>query len=221
MIGYILGLMTKGEAHVWSNQYIKARTRAGRLYFDTYTVFMQLLEEAFTTQDAPGEALQQLKKIRMDKKHAEDHNTKFKTLVKRSTLTDPVAIADLYRDSLSNKVLSLIINSRNIPRNISDWYNNLNTSSSKPSNPAKTYNFQKAERDPYAMDIDAMTDIYPGNVPADLLSTEAKGTPGDNRTSICLATQTISRNANPSYPNHNPTNRPLERAKTFMPTSAP
>ncbi|CAA7260327.1 unnamed protein product [Cyclocybe aegerita] len=122
MIGYILGLMTKQEAHVWSNQYIKARTHAGQLYFDTYAIFMQLLEEAFTTQDAPREALQQLKKIQMDKKHTEDHNAEFKTLIKRSTLTDPIAITDLYRDSLSNKVLSLIINSGNIPRNINDWY---------------------------------------------------------------------------------------------------
>ncbi|CAA7271267.1 unnamed protein product [Cyclocybe aegerita] len=122
MISYILGLMTKGEAHVWSSQYIKARTRAGRLYFDTYAVFMQLLEEAFITQDAPREALQQLKKLHMDKKHTEDHNAEFKTLVERSTLTDPIAIGDLYRDSLSDKVLGLIINSRNIPKNINDWY---------------------------------------------------------------------------------------------------
>ncbi|KAJ3493618.1 hypothetical protein NLJ89_g10975 [Agrocybe chaxingu] len=49
-IGYVLSLMNKGEAHIWSNQFIKKCTTANGIDLGTFLGFKDILEEAFTVQ---------------------------------------------------------------------------------------------------------------------------------------------------------------------------
>ena len=68
----------------------------------TFVSFKHDLQEAFTPYDAPGDALEKMKSLRMKGEDSiDDHVAKFKMLVTSSGLGNTsAAVTDYYRESL-------------------------------------------------------------------------------------------------------------------------
>ena len=68
----------------------------------TWEVFEKNLKDAFEPYDAPGDALEEMKTLRMGNGLIEEHNARFKMIVTKSRLdkTSP-AVIDYYRETLN------------------------------------------------------------------------------------------------------------------------
>jgi Retrotransposon gag protein len=72
------------------------------MYLGTWNNFVTSLKETFEPYDAPADALESLKALRMGDKTADEHNAVFKTLLTQSKLPKDVSTTiDLYQDSLT------------------------------------------------------------------------------------------------------------------------
>ena len=68
----------------------------------TWAQFKKDLNDAFKPYDAPGDAQEEMKLIKMGNNTIEEHIAKFKMLVTTSDLNDKSpAVVDYFRDSLS------------------------------------------------------------------------------------------------------------------------
>jgi hypothetical protein len=175
-IGYALSFMDEGDAKSWRSQFLKsAKTPAGERDLGTWTKFIADLEEAFKPYDAPGDALEELTSLKMGTNSIEDHTARYKTLLHKSGVpeTSPSAI-DYYRRTLNQPLQKEILRLPTPPKTLKDWYewaarldNNYrkmqrvfgrDKKTDKPKEGGgRRWNFQKRERDPNAMDVDAMS----------------------------------------------------------------
>src|SRR5271168_2047989 len=101
-IAFVLALMNEGDAAVWKEQYLeKATTEAATSgkEFDLgpYKDFEKSLNNTFTPYDAPGDALEKMKELRMKIGDSiDDHVAKFNMLVSESGLgTTAAAVTNL------------------------------------------------------------------------------------------------------------------------------
>ena len=67
---------------------------AREINLGTWTEFRKLLIEAFSPYDAPGDALEELTKLKMGNYSVEDHVSRFKVLLQKSGVSEksPAAI---------------------------------------------------------------------------------------------------------------------------------
>jgi hypothetical protein len=171
-IAYTLSFMNEGDAASWKGQYlIEARTPQG-LNLAGWTKFESDLTEAFKPYDAPGDALEKITSLRMGNTSIEDHIAKYKILITKAGIskTSPAAI-DYFRRSLSIPLQKQLLNLPTPPTDLDGWFewssrldNNFRKmlrifgrSPNKKEEPKRHWHFQKKERDPNAMDVDAMT----------------------------------------------------------------
>ena len=128
-IGFILSFMTEGQAAAWADQFIEeaanASTAAGKPDLDlgTYDDFRKALKDAFSAYDSPGEALSQMKNLRMKKDDSvDDHVAKFKSLVSESRIDEnsPV-IVDMFRETLTAPLQRRILTLENLPTTLKEW----------------------------------------------------------------------------------------------------
>ena len=129
---------------------------------------------------APGDALEEMKALRMGNGSIEEHNARFKMAVTKSALdsTSP-AVIDYYRESLNIPLQRRILSLENPPKTLQEWYdwaakldNNWrrmqkilgrsresnekkNSYDKKGEEPRRRFNFSR--RDPNAMDVDTLT----------------------------------------------------------------
>src|SRR5271155_1930385 len=86
-ITFVLPLMNEGDTAVWKEQMIDkamadAITKNTELDLGTYKDFEKSLNKTFTPYDAPGDALEKMKELRMKiGESVDDHTAKFKMLV--------------------------------------------------------------------------------------------------------------------------------------------
>ena len=90
----------------------------------TWAQFKKDLNDAFKPYDAPGDAQEEMKSIRMGNNTIEEHIAKLKMLVTTSDLdNNSPAIVDYFQDSLSIPLQQKILNLENLPKTIKEWYN--------------------------------------------------------------------------------------------------
>jgi Domain of unknown function (DUF4939) len=179
-IAFVLSFMTAGAASTWKAQFIdEAYSRPvpanpnDRL--GTYTQFRKDLMEAFSMFDSVGDALDELRSLRMKKTESiDEHIAKFKMLAAESKIdtTNPLTI-ELFKETLPWGLTLQLMKLETPLKTITDWYEwaaELNhkhakinravertrgTSSGKA--PQKKFYFPRRERDPNAMDVDRLT----------------------------------------------------------------
>lgn len=180
-IAFMLSYMTGNDAEAWASQFTEAHTTTFPINLGTYTNFTLLLHEAFDPYDTPGDALEDMKELRMDssKDSIDEHIAKFKILLSSSKLDkDSLAVIDMFRSTLPIPLQSKLLDAERPPRTFDEWctrasisHNNWvrmkkitartrmkNENGKKKENESsqqKKWTFSK--KDPNAMDIDALT----------------------------------------------------------------
>ena len=107
-IGFVLSFMKEGQAAAWADQFVEhamaqPKPATGLLNLGTYTTFRKDLIDAFSAFDTPGDALDQMKTLRMKNGDSiDEHIAKFKMLLAESKLSDQsAAVIDLFRETLT------------------------------------------------------------------------------------------------------------------------
>ena len=183
-IGFVTALMTEDDAASWKEQFIEDKVitsnAAGNATLDlgTYIAFKHDLQQAFNPYDAPGDALEKMKMLRMKPNDSiDEHVAKFKMLVTSSGLgKTSAAVIDLFRETLPLQLQRRILLLETPPADLDKWYDwaiklhhqwkrmqrvlereTKTTSKKTYPNVGRRFNFQKQTRDPNAMDVDALT----------------------------------------------------------------
>src|SRR5277367_811744 len=177
--------MTEGQAAAWADQFVEEQAKQAaatgtELDLGKFQDFKDKLNTAFAAYDSPGEALSQMKNMRMKRDNSiDEHIARFKTLLSESRIDEnSLAIIDLFRETLTIPLQSKILTLETPPNTLKGWFEwamkidhnwrrmreavgrtrttQSSTQSNRGKGPTKFY-FQRKERDPNAMDIDAMT----------------------------------------------------------------
>ena len=179
-IGFFLSFMNEGDAASWKEQLLEdamttAQVNNTELNLGSFAQFKHELQEAFAPYDSPGDALERMKSLRMKKDDSiDEHIAKFRMLVSESKLdkSSPVII-DFFRETLGFPLQRRIMTLENPPKKIDDWYEwatkldhqwrrmqrimgRTQTNNPKTGTSNKRF-FPRKEKDPNAMDIDAMS----------------------------------------------------------------
>ena len=89
-IGFILSFMTKGPAKAWADQYTEnalTQNQTLGLNLGIYSKFRKALTNTFSAYDTSGDALNEMKNLRMKpEEDIDSHITKFVTLLSESRL---------------------------------------------------------------------------------------------------------------------------------------
>jgi hypothetical protein len=176
-IAFALSFMNEGDAASWKEQLLEDAMALPSLDLGTWTQFKASLEDSFKPYDAPGDALEEMKALRMGNNSIEEHTAKFKMLVTRSGLdTTSAAVIDYFRESLNIPLQRRILSLENPPKTLKEWYdwaakldNNFRRmqrilgrndrgkagNEKRREEPRRRWNIPR--RDPDAMDIDMLT----------------------------------------------------------------
>jgi Retrotransposon gag protein len=180
-ISFILSYLTGGDAAVWKQQFIQTKIEESEEAgteepnWGTYKEFLDALKKTFQPYNEPGEALEEIKKLRLGDGSITEHNSRFRLLVSQIGMKDSPALTDLYRETLPWGLQSPIIRSEHPPKTLEEWYTKAtnfyvghqkaqrlfrkrdkttNNNSTPPTQ--KKFSFPE-KKDPNAMDIDRLT----------------------------------------------------------------
>ena len=178
-IAFVMSFMTDRDAALWKEEFIgkvirDSVTRGDDISFGLYKKFIESLKKLFSPHDAPGDALDAMKHLRMGDGSFKEHLAKFKLLMSQSGLDELPVIIDLFRETLPIRLQRPILLSKNPPTTLQGWYDKANTfhgnwkktqrmlgrgktNEAKKETPKKTFTFPKREQNPNAMDIDRLT----------------------------------------------------------------
>ena len=128
-IGFVLSFLTEGDAAIWKEQFIDkirkdatdATTRGDDPTWGTYEKFLESFEKSFSLFDAPGDALDAMKNMKMGD-NIDKHISKFKLLLSQSGLGESAVIADLFQDTLPFGLKRSILTSEKPPKMLEEWY---------------------------------------------------------------------------------------------------
>ena len=131
-IAFVMSFMTDGDAALWKQEFISkvirdSVTAGNNITFGTYKSFIESLEKLFLPYDAPGDALDAMKRLRMGEGNFEEHLAKFKLLVSQSGLDESAAVVDLFRETLPIGLQRPILLSEKPPTTLQGWYDKANT----------------------------------------------------------------------------------------------
>src|SRR5277367_1438270 len=173
--------MTEGQASACADQFVDEARRnpvvpPAIINLGTYTNFRTNLTEAFSAYDTPGDALDQMKTMRMKNDDSiDEHIAKFKTLLAEARLDEKSAVViDLFRETLTVPIQRRILTLESPPTTLKDWYTwatkidhnwrkmqrvigRTNQTNNKGKNTQKKFYFPRKERDPNAMDVDTLS----------------------------------------------------------------
>jgi hypothetical protein len=101
-IAFALSFMTADSALSWRRAFVASKRSPGRVTnFGTFQQFTDALTKSFQPYDEPGDALDEIKILRMGNNTAEDHVNKFRILITRSKLDESSAmVIDAFRETL-------------------------------------------------------------------------------------------------------------------------
>jgi hypothetical protein len=181
--------MTEGDAKAWKEEFLTRKIKEAivankdisDLSLGTWADFDHALAESFRPFDAPGDALSEMRNLKMGHDASiDEHVAKFKILVSQTELGDSAALADFFRETLPTGLQRQILTSDSPPITLKEWYekaarlhNNwkrmqkiLGRGNKTPNTTNYTNNYQnsnrkfffpKKERDPNAMDVDRLS----------------------------------------------------------------
>jgi hypothetical protein len=191
-IAFTISFMNDGDAGAWKEEFLSrkiadANRRGDDVAFGTWTAFKTALEESFKPFDAAGDALFEMRNMKMGQDASiDEHVAKFKILVSQTGLGDSAALADFFRETLPSGLQRQILTSDPPPVTLNDWYDKAarfhnnwrrmqkilgrgNRNAWTPQNRAvppghlgygngtRKFIFPKKERDPNAMDVDRLS----------------------------------------------------------------
>ena len=177
---FVLSFMTEGDAATWREQWLDdldAKAKAANktdMDFRTFSDLIKELEKDFAAYDAPGIALENMKKLKYDMKTSiEDHISKFKALLSQSGMKESLSVINYFRQTLPINLQRKIMLLDNPPDTLDDWYKwtkQVDNTYKKTQRmlgqvPAKTETKDELKKqwdfsgnkEPNTMDIDAMT----------------------------------------------------------------
>ena len=177
-IVFVLSFMNEGDTASWKEQLLEDVMALPTFNLGTWDQFKKDLNDAFKLYDAPGDAWEEMKLIKMGNNMIKEHIAKFKMLVTTSDLNNSPAIVNYFCDSLSIPLHQKILNLENPPKTLKEWYNwaqkidnnfwrmqhilgwgndkkPVNHKKKKEERLGQWWTFQR--KDPNTMDIDAMT----------------------------------------------------------------
>ena len=131
-IAFVMSFMTDGDAALWKQEFISkviqdSVTARNEITFGTYKSFIESLEKLFLPYDAPGGALDAMKRLQMGEGSFKEHLAKFELLVSQSGLDKSAAVADLFREMLPLGLQRPILLSEKPPVTLQEWYDKANT----------------------------------------------------------------------------------------------
>jgi Ty3 transposon capsid-like protein/Zinc knuckle len=178
---FVLSYMSEGDAASWKEEFFETKEQATPFDLGTYDALLTKITKDFSPYDAPKDAIYEMKELKLGNNSIEEHVSKFKMLVTKSKLEKNDAVAEMFRETLPIPLQKNILSLATPPSKLDEWYdwavklqnnflrmknaisksqgrggpttNNKNKGGSTP----RRFYFQKEERDPNAMDIDAMT----------------------------------------------------------------
>jgi len=177
-IAFVLSLLESGEPAMWKEQFIRSCMDGDSIDFPMYEEFMAAFKKAFKDVDQVNEALNKLGRLRQGNKGAKEHTTTFRLLVGKAGISSEKnpnhrVLIDLYQKSLKPKLVERIMSMERIPETIEEWcekailfdnnWRRLMTAMGRNprygQNNGQEQNYQNSSRnrDPNAMDIDAMS----------------------------------------------------------------
>ena len=182
-IAFTTSFMNEGDAAAWKEEFVfhaieDSDKRGDDISFGTFRAFKESLENSFSPYDAPGDALEEIRKLRSGETSMDEHIAKFKILVTQSGLPESAAVIDFFRETLPIPLQRQILCCDSPPTTLSGWYdkasrfhnnwkrmqqilgrkNDGKTTINNPSTSGpKRFSFPKRERDPNAMDVDRLT----------------------------------------------------------------
>jgi hypothetical protein len=178
---FVLSYMCEGDAASWKEEFFESKEQLDPFDLGTYDDLVKAITKDFSPYDAPKDALYEMRELKFSNGSIEEHVSKFKMLVTKSRLEKNDVVAEMFRETLPIPLQRNILNLPTPPKDLDEWYlwavrlqNNFlrmksaiaktqNRGGSTSSNNKKggsgprRFNFQREEKDPYAMDIDAMT----------------------------------------------------------------
>jgi Ty3 transposon capsid-like protein/Zinc knuckle len=181
-IGFVLSFMTEGQAAAWADQFVEEAQKTSiaqqktDIDLGTYPNFRKTLTDTFSAYDSPGEALSQMKNLRMKRDDPiEEHIAKFKSLVSESRIeADSPVIIDMFRETLTLPLQRRILTLESPPTTLKEWcewamkidhnwrrmqlaVGRTQANQQKGKGQQKKFYFPRKERDPNAMDIDRLS----------------------------------------------------------------
>jgi len=175
-VGFILSLLSEGNAAIWKMQWYKANLTANNNVFTVPTVdaFVRQLRDSFKEVDEEGSSMVRLENLKQKGNTVEEHNNRFKLLVQRSGLTEQRPLVNFYRRSINPAILDKIIAHTPLPTTLEQWMEkavqldknwrmmkgilDLPRKTSKGADGRKYFNFKSTSyRAHDAMDVDALT----------------------------------------------------------------
>jgi hypothetical protein len=183
---FVLSYMSEGDSASWKEEFFdsaeqKAAQDGSTLTLGSYQNLIELIEKDFSPYDAPKDAIYEMKELKMGNTTVEEHVSKFKMLVTKSKLAKNDAVVEYFRETLPIPLQKNIMSLSTPPTTLDDWYkwaiqlqNNFlrmrsaiaktrggvtSTSNNRKMNergPRRFY-FDHSQKDPNAMDVDAMT----------------------------------------------------------------
>jgi hypothetical protein len=184
---FVLSYMSEGDAASWKEEFFDTKDQITPLDLGTYQDLITQITSDFSPYDAPKDAIYEMKEMKMGNTSVEEHVSKFKMLVTKSKLAKNDAVVEYFRETLPIPLQTKIMSLPTPPTDLDDWYkwaitlqNNFlrmksaisktqqtrgnsssNTNNKKMGGNAPRRFFfhreDRTERDPNAMDVDAMT----------------------------------------------------------------
>ena len=123
-IAFSLSFMNKGNATLWKEQLLEDVMAISPIDLGMWAQFKTNLTDAFKPYDAPRDAWEEMKSIKMGNNTIEEHIAWFKMLVTMLDLNDkPPAVVDYFQDLLSISLQWKILHLKNPPKALKEWYN--------------------------------------------------------------------------------------------------
>jgi hypothetical protein len=180
---FVLSYMSEGDANSWKEEFFDTKEQTEPLDLGTYDALIKQIVKDFSPYDAPKDAIYEMKELKMGNTPVEEHVSKFKMLVTKSKLAKNDAVAEYFRETLPVPLQTKILSLSDPPTTLDGWYEwavklqnnflrmrsaisktqarggNLSSNSNKKpkGNEPRRFFFRREEKDPNAMDVDAMT----------------------------------------------------------------
>jgi len=175
---FMLSYMEGGEADALEEQYISSLTdpNTGIITFETTDELIRKLSESFNELQQQENALHCLTQLRQGKGTVKEHNIKFNLVHDQARLNDNNnhMLIDVYKKSINASIVRKIIEALDKPKDLKEWMDKAAAydnhwrqandylrvgNSGRNMNQQRRFNFtpQRQERDPNAMEVDALT----------------------------------------------------------------
>jgi hypothetical protein len=129
-VAFVMSFMNEGAAALWKEGFLTkvfkdAEKNDAEPNLGTFSAFKKAVEESFSPYDEPGDALDEMREMRMTTQSSiDEHIAKFKILVTQSGLDrdESPAVMDMFLETLTLTLQRQLLSLSNPPSTLSEWY---------------------------------------------------------------------------------------------------